>query len=181
VLKNEENELVKELPLYSQEMIAAYQNQACNTLQLLTVKGHDVAVFGPIRPVHFGPNWAERFQSSTGQELENVVFNTILHVNYNLPDFNQGLLREIKTETGETKSLQILDNSEGVVISKFDFIGLIDGTEEKLILITNKILNDILPFDWHLIDEYTVAAPQLEEDEWQELLRDAIPHHCNII
>ena len=39
------------------------------------------------------------------------------------------------------------------------------------IMITNQTLNTILPEKWKLYDEYTIAAPELSNEEW-ELLKD---------
>ena len=40
-------------------------------------------------------------------------------------------------------------------------------------MITNEILNTILPSNWTLIDEYTIVAPSINQSEWKKLLTHA--------
>ena len=41
------------------------------------------------------------------------------------------------------------------------------------IIITNDILNTILPDNWTLVDEYTIVAPITDQYQWEKLLKQA--------
>jgi hypothetical protein len=45
--------------------------------------------------------------------------------------------------------------------------------EPNPIMINNKLLNDILPTKWELIDEYTIVAPILSKNDWVALKNKA--------
>ncbi len=57
-------------------------------------------------------------------------------------------------------------------IDKYDYI-LFPKNESEIIAITNDTLNTILPESWQRVDEYTIVAPILSEDEFEKLVAQA--------
>ena len=68
--------------------------------------------------------------------------------------------------------MKLLTNEVDYIIDKYDFI-LLQTTEEQPIMITNEILNSMLPSNWQLVDEFTIVAPITSQDEWNKLLTNA--------
>ena len=66
------------------------------------------------------------------------------------------------------KILKLITNQVDCMIDKYDYI-LFGKNEEEIIAIDNDTLNTILPSSWQRVDEYTIVAPMLSENEFMEL------------
>lgn len=100
------------------------------------------------------------------------MLDLIIEVNYRIPDYDYGDIMKMKKSKKDTMILKLLTNRVNCIIDSYDFI-LLNTSKEEPIVITNDILNAILPSKWELIDEYTIVAPILEQREWVELLDNA--------
>lgn len=141
-----------------------------NTVKILAMNGHELTVFGPHREVHIGNSiidFVENFSEDAAEQLE----LKIRHIQYNIPKPSGNYL-SIQTENGD-KSLCLLKLDEPQIISKFDYLG-ININEEKIVLITNEDLKTILPFDWQLLDEYTIDATVLRSEDLTLFIQKAI-------
>ena len=110
-----------------------------------------------------------------GKKLKDKMYHIILNVNYQIPDFGYGNIMEVINSNDEKKIMKLLTNEVDYIIDKYDFI-LLQTLEEQPIIITNAILNSILPSNWKLVDEFTVVAPITTQNDWKKLLTDAKKH-----
>ncbi len=169
---NEDEEQILDFPLFDDNKIIETEIHDCNTIQLLSRENNDIAIYGPIRKVHFGKRLHEQFKKLNEEQLKNKMFSLIIAVNYYIPDYEYGDIMQVGNSEEDTKILKLLTNKTNCIIDKYDFI-LLNTSEEKPIMITNEILNTILPSNWSLIDEYTIVAPIIEQEKWLKLLSDA--------
>lgn len=171
VIFDEDEPQINKLPIFSNERITEIEIQDCEVFQIRS-KEYDYSIFGPIREVNFGKQLHEKFKQLDGEQLRDKMFEIILTVNYQIPDFEYGdIIRVGKTEK-DKKDMKLLTNNTDYIIGKYDYI-LLKTSVEQPIMITNEILNSILPSSWTRVDEYTIVAPILQEDEWEKLLTNA--------
>lgn len=172
LLINEDEEQVETLPLFDSQKILDTEINDCKLIQTLTREKEDIAIFGPTRKVHFGKRLYETLKLYSGRELCNVMFEIILKVNYQIPDYDYGNVMQVGNSEDDKKIMKLLTNEVDCIIDKYDYI-LLHTSEETPIMITNEILNKLLPSNWTLVDEFTVVAPMTSEVEWEKLLNTA--------
>lgn len=172
VILNEDEEKVSNLPIFDDKRISEAEIRDCETIQLLSKEHEDIAIYGPIRKVHFGKRLHESFKNLEGKELCDKMFDIIISVNYQIPNFEYGSIIQVGDNEDDKKIMKLLTNKTDYLIDKYDYI-LLNTSDEKPIMITNEILNKMLPSNWTLVDEFTVVAPITSESEWEKLLSKA--------
>ncbi len=193
IVIDEDEEQILNFPLFDKNRITGMEINDCKTIQILSNVHEDIAIYGPVRIVHFGKRLHEQFKELKEEQLKELkeeqlkelkeeqlkdkMFDIILNVNYKLPNFEYGNVMQIGYTDEDKKTLKLLTNKTDYIIDKYDYI-LIDrdGEEQPPIMITNAILNTMLPSNWTLVDEFTVVAPMTDKNEWNKLLIEAEKH-----
>ena len=174
---DEEDNSVNADCTFNKHLIAELEKDHCKTVHFLSENKEDIAIFGPLRIVHFGKHTFSVLNpfANNPDKLTEEMFRISLHIQYNLPDYKDGSLMQIGE--GESKKiLQMITNLDNILISKFDFI-LLYNQGESPIALENIILNSILPEKWKLIDEFTFVATVLSDQEWTEFISNAIKYN----
>jgi hypothetical protein len=164
--------LPKEHPLFApDEMESMPLNDTAVVRAMIMQLKQTITLFCPIRKVHFGTETLSKLSDKSDEELTMILQQIILYVNYQIPDYEYGNVLE--TGEGEDKkTLKLLANLSDCIIDKYDFI-LFQKNDDKIIAITNDTLNTILPKSWERVDEYTIVAPILPENEFENLVAQA--------
>ncbi len=152
---------MESIPLDDTEVVCTLAMQLQQTLTL----------FCPIRKVHFGPELISKLSDKANEKLTILLHKIILYVNYQIPNYEYGNVLEMG-DGEDKKTLKLLANQSNCIIDKYDFI-LFQKEEDKIIAITNDTLNTIVPKSWQRVDEYTIVAPILPEDEFENLVAQA--------
>ncbi len=174
IVIDEDEKQVSNFPLFDNNKIAEMEIHDCKTIHVLSKEHEDIAIYGPVRIVHFGKRLHEQFKDLKDEQLKDQMFDTILNVNYKLPNFEYGNIIQVGNSEDDKKTMKLLTNKTDYIIDKYDYILIdTDGEEQPPIMITNDILNTMLPSNWELVDEYTVVAPMADETEWNKLLTNA--------
>jgi hypothetical protein len=173
IVLNEEDEIVNDFPIFDNHKIAENEIHDCEVINHFVSKGQQITVFSPIRDVHLGEH--TKFESHEGEQLKNEMFDLILKVNYQLPDFgSSGIMQVTDPENPDKpKIMKVVSSGTDYILGKYDYILLFIDENEPPIMITNEILNTMLPSNWTLVDEFTIVAPAINEDEWEKLLTNA--------
>lgn len=171
IIINEEDEKVS-LPIFDPDRILELEINDCKMIQMFARDQGPITIFGPVREVHLGSRLFEEFGHVQGEKLRDKIFDVILTVNYRIPNFEYGNIMEVMNEAEEKKIMKLITNNFDTIIDKYDYILLHRG-DKKPIMITNSILNTMLPSNWYLVDEFTVVAPVANGDEWNHLLEKA--------
>lgn len=169
---DEDEKQISNLPVFDDKKIRETEIHDCKTIQLLSKEHEDIAIYGPIRKVHFGKRLHEDFKNLKGEKLRDKMFDIILSVNYQIPDFEYGNIMEVGNNEDDKIIMKLLTNKTDYIIDKYDYI-LLNTSDEKPIMITNEIINKMLPSNWTLVDEFTIVAPMTSEAEWMKLLNTA--------
>lgn len=172
IILDEDEEQVSNFPIFNNDRITKTEIQDCETIQVLSREHEDITIYGPIRKVHFGKRLYEQYKGFQGEQIRDKIFDTILNVNYQIPNFDYGNIMQIGNSEDDKKIMKLLTNETDYIIDKYDYI-LLHTSDEKPIMITNNILNTMLPTNWILVDEFTVVAPITEKNEWNKLLTNA--------
>ncbi|MCF8371128.1 MAG: DUF4299 domain-containing protein [Bacteroidales bacterium] len=157
--------------LYPAKKINKLEKNDSSLLKAVLKGGKQIAILGPVREVHFGKRLYDEFYRFEGEELKTRIFDIVMNVQYGLPFIASGSVMQVANEDGK-KLLKLLTNEAGTIVGKYDFIMLNTGYENP-IMITNDILNTMLPPGWVLADEYTIVAPQVAPVVWGQLLEKA--------
>jgi len=164
--------LPKEHPLFTtEEMESLPLNDTAVVSAIVTQLQQLMTLFCPIRKVHFGTEMLSKLSDKSNEELTTILQKIILYVNYQIPDYDYGNVLEMG-ESEDKKTLKLLANLSNCIIDKYDYI-LFQKNESEIIAITNDTLNTILPESWQRVDEYTIVAPILPEDEFEKLVAQA--------
>ena len=173
IIFGEEGEQITNFPIFDDRKIRETEIRDCEVVQTL-MKERVVSIDGTNRKVHFGEHLYQHFKSFKREKLKNEMFDLILKVNYRIPNFEVGNIMLVgnSEDDDNPKRMKVLSNDTDKIIDKYDYI-VFPTSSEQLIMITNEILNSILPPNWVLVDEYTIVAPVLEQSEWEKLLINA--------
>lgn len=166
---DEEEETIETLPVFNNNRIAKREINDCKIISLLSSTNNDIAIYGPIRKVHFGIATAKQLKQYKDVVLRDKMFEIIKYVNYLIPNYDYGTIMEVGSEENK-KIVKLLTNQVNCIIDKYDYILLQNDNPERMpIFVTNEILNSMLPSNWDLIDEFTIVAPMTSDEEWQVL------------
>lgn len=177
IVINEDEEQISNFPLFDNDRIAEMEIHDCKSIQLFSKEYEDIAIYGPIRIVHFGKRLYQQFKELNDEQLKDKMFDLILNVNYKLPNYEYGNIMQIGDTGEDKKTLKLLTNKTDYIIDKYDYILINKGEDEQPpIMVTNAILNTMLPSNWTLVDEFTIVAPMTNENEWNKLLTTAEKH-----
>ncbi len=169
IILDEDDEQVFNVPIFDNDRITKTEIRDCETIQILSRENEEIAIYGPIRKVYFGKRLYEQFKEFRGKQLKDKIFNLILTVNYQIPEYEYGNIMEVGNSEEDKKIMKLLSNETNYIIDKYDYI-LLHTADEQPIIITNEVLNTILPSNWELVDEFTIVAPMINENEWNKLL-----------
>ncbi|MBY0487834.1 MAG: hypothetical protein K2P85_11705 [Flavobacteriaceae bacterium] len=160
------------LGLYDKNEIEKMQLSDVSTMRgIIEQTGKYISIFGPIRKVHFGTDFMNTYKDKTDEELITIMHDLIKKVNYQIPNYEYGNVME--TGDGDNiKILKLISNKVDCIIDKYDYI-LFQKNEEEIIAIDNNTLNTILPNSWQRVDEYTIVAPIISENEFMDLIEKA--------
>lgn len=168
-ITNDEEETIKTFPIFNKNRITKIEINDCKIISLLSSTNKDIAIYGPIRKVHFGIATAKQLEQFKDIALRDKMFEIIKYVNYSIPNYEYGTIMEVGSEENK-KIIKLLTNEVNCIIDKYDYILLQNDNPEVMpIFITNEILNSMLPSNWNLIDEFTIVAPIISYEEWQDL------------
>ncbi len=127
---------------------------------------------GVHREVFIGKRFTDTFKNLGIMDMAEEVFKIALDVNFKYRGFVNSPYYEVTLDgKNYTHGTTLITNTMNMVISLYDFICFPNGGTP--IFITNKILNEILPKEWELLDEYNIAACVLNPKEWNILLSKA--------
>ena len=73
-------------PLFDNRRISETEIHDCEIIHTLS-KENEIAIDGTVRKVHFGKRLYKEFESLKGEQLKNKMFDLILKVNYQIPNF----------------------------------------------------------------------------------------------
>ncbi len=172
IIIDEEEEPLSKFPIFDTDRISETEIRDCELIQLLSKEKEKIAIYGPFRKIYFGKRMNKQLKNYKGKKLKDKMFDIILNVNYQIPDFGYGNIMQVGNSDDDKKIMKLLTNEVDYIIDKYDFI-LLQTTEEQPIMITNEILNSLLPSNWKLVDEFTIVAPITTQSEWNKLLTNA--------
>lgn len=150
-------------------------NSDIETTFALLREGHNIDIFGPIREFSFGERTRKKALELQGDKhaIAYKLSKMILACQYppeNFIPFSN--LLKVRDQEGEEYYVQVLTNSKDMVIEKVKEYAVASDTDEKIFLKPEQLIS-ILPDEWELLDDYTILAKQLDEENWQKFAENA--------
>lgn len=178
-----EEELVKKQNIVSLVENNSFIDDAQLVKTLVAHHQEAITFFGPKGEFYIGSNVLEKVKS-TIDGWEERMEQLLLKVQYQLPPSESDQVMETNNETNEErKVLKLVNRNVTYILKKYDYLIFTkNGNEtsmENMVFITNDILNQNLPKTWELIDEYTIAAPALSNEEYDVLVERLLGFDCS--
>lgn len=150
-------------------------NSDIETLFALLREGKNIDIFGPVREFSFGKRTKQRVLALQGDKhaIAYKLSKMILACQYppeNFVPFSN--LLKINGNSNNEYYVQVLNNTNDIVIEKVQEYVIILGLEDNLILNSEELIS-ILPDDWELLDEYTILAKKISEEKWIKFIHNA--------
>ena len=175
VIYDGDKDIVDKFPLFDDITIEKNELNDSEIIYFLSNE-NDMAIFTPQRTVHFGNRLNKELSTLSKANRKNKMFEIIQNCQYNIPEYSYGDVIQVGNDESEDKKiLKLLTNKVDCLIDKYDRI-MLDRDGRNPIMITNQILNTILPEKWKLYDEYTIAAQELPNEDWELLKNKALTH-----
>lgn len=171
-----------------QNVVSLFENNSFNddaqlVKTLVTHHQETITFFGPKGEFYIGSNVLKKVKS-TIDGWEERMEQLLLKVQYHLPPSESDQVMETNNETNEErKVLKLVNRNVSYILKKYDYLIFTKkpeiSTMENMVFITNDILNQNLPKTWELIDEYTIAAPALSNEEYDVLVERLLGFDCS--
>jgi hypothetical protein len=149
---------------------------------LVTHHQETITFFGPKEEFYIGSNVLQKVES-TNDGWEERLEQLLLKVQYHLPPSENDEVMATNNEAREErKILKLVNRNVTYILKKYDYlIFRKDGnvtSMENMVFVTNEDLNQNLPETWELIDEYTITAPALSNEEYDALVGKLLGFDC---
>ncbi len=148
---------------------------------LVKHEGSPFTFYGPKGEFYIGPMVLQKIQCDK-EGWEERLQILVVKVQYELPPSESDTVLEMGDEE-EKKILKLVNREVSYVLKKYDYLIFTKNkkvaTFENMIFITNEILNQHLPENWSIIDEYTIVAPALTNEEYNLLIDNLLDYDCN--
>jgi len=180
-IRNEDGKYVNPEQIFSKEDIKSNLQNDARMIQILSGQKEEIKIFGPEGgSVYFGTKTHQMFKPYENDPamLADKMNQLIMNVLYGLPATEGDTIMEVQGKNGgKDLILKVISRNNKYVIKKYDYIILTTENQDKngLLMITNELLNTILPDEWELVDEFTIVAPSLSEASWNKLISRAQP------
>lgn len=171
-----------------QNVVSLFENNSFNddaqlVKTLVTHHQETITFFGPKGEFYIGSNVLKKVKS-TIDDWEERMEQLLLKVQYHLPPSESDQVMETNNEANEErKVLKLVNRNVTYILKKYDYLIFTKDKEvtsmENMVLITNDVLNQNLPKTWELIDEYTIAAPALSNEEYDVLVEKLLGFDCS--
>lgn len=150
---------------------------------LVTHHQETITFFGPKDEFYIGSNVLQKVESAN-DGWEERLEQLLLKVQYHLPPSENDEVMATNNEAREErKILKLVNRNATYILKKYDYlIFRKDGnvtSMENMVFVTNEDLNQNLPQTWELIDEYTIAAPALSNEEYDVLVERLLGFDCS--
>ena len=140
---------------------------------MMQINNETITLFGTQRKFHIGTEVLNKLQTET-EGWEQRLMDLFLKVQYHLPKSESDQVMMIGNDEESKKEVKLVNRSSDYVLSRYDYLLFTDENNaddiNKMILVTNEVLNQNLPKSWNLVDEYTIVAPSLSIDEYAQLM-----------
>ncbi|WP_100615378.1 hypothetical protein [Confluentibacter citreus] len=171
-------------PVKSQHIASLIEKRTFgeDAILIKTLVEHDAStmtLFGPKGEFYIGPSVFLKIESDKEGWQERLQA-LILKVQYELPLSESDTVLESGGES--RKILKLVNREVNYILKKYDYLIFTkDDTISdygNMIFITNEVLNQHLPNNWLLIDEYTIVAPALSNEQYESLVRNLLEYDC---
>lgn len=141
-----------------------------------------ITFFGPKGEFYVGTKVLEKIES-TRNGWEDRLEQLLLKVQYHLPPSESDTVMESKNDSNdERKVLKLVNRNVTYILKKYDYLIFTKDSNinsmENMVFVTNDVLNQNLPNSWELIDEYTIAAPALSNEDYDALVSNLLEFDC---
>ncbi len=127
------------------------------------------------RVIYFGERLTRELKEKSFEEQKKEVEQIILRINYDYPNYDYN--PNVFNYSNDQLSVQVLNNSMNCLLKKSDYIMIADSELIQPIFISQSNLNQILPKEWTLLDEYTVVVDILSQGSWKNFVESAKAHN----
>jgi hypothetical protein len=164
--------------LFNEKKMLEYINKDLEVVFEMLKKGKDIEIIGPVRPFNIGKRTREKMLSIENEK--NSYYKSLLMEKFMLncqypPSLFKPFHDIVGNSTGNKKAsfAQILSNKLDMVIEKTEKYYISGPLGNISIELTKEDLFTILPEEWELIDEYTILAKRLTEENWLNFVSEA--------
>ena len=173
---NEDDREIYVGSLFDDLAIAKNTYNDVEVLQALIPNNKEITLFGTVREFNIGRVFGKKIIELTGDNHAIAYKFSKLFLNCQYPSDEFAAftnLMQITRKDGEVVLVQNFFNTQSMIIEKVHTVSFV--LNDKTIYLNPKHLVQFLPDSWQLLDEYTIAAKQLSNEEWFALFHSMIP------
>jgi hypothetical protein len=162
--------------LFDDITIAKKTYEDVEILKALIPSNKEITLFGTVRGFNIGRVFGKKIIEITGDNhaIAYKFSNLFLNSQYPSDEFAAFTnLMQVTRKDGEVVLVQNFFNTQSMIIEKVHTVSFV--LNDKTIYLNPKHLVQFLPDSWQLLDEYTIAAKQLSNEEWFALFHSMIP------
>lgn len=145
-------------------------------IQSLIPKHQEITLFGTIREFNIGKVFGKKIMDLSGDNHAMAYKFSKLFLNAQYPSDEFAAFANIMKVTrkdGEEVLVQIFSNAQSMIIEKVHTVQFV--LNDKTLYLNPKHLIQFLPDSWQMLDEYTIAAKQLSDEEWGAFFYSMLP------
>lgn len=173
---NEDDKEIYVGSLFDDLAIAQNTYKDVEILQELLKQEKEIGLFGAVREFSMGKVFGKKVIELTGDKHAIAYKFSKLFLNCQYPSDEFAAfenLMQVTRNDGEVVLLQNYYNTHSMIIEKVHTV--LFTLNDRTIYLNPKHLVQFLPNSWQLLDEYTIAAKQLSNEEWIAYFNSMIP------
>jgi hypothetical protein len=175
---NEDNILLENTYINEETVKNNFANDLETIFTFIQGTGKIIEFPGPTRSFFIGKKIYNTYKDFSKPLLFEVLQKIILYVLYGLPDYRECTPMGAKSKNDdEIIKLKVFSNDDNCIIQDYDYIMIGDSKNEIIMISLDKIY-EILPKDWKIVDESTIVANKLNENDWNIFMDKCIKNNC---
>lgn len=167
--------------LFSKSDIAKYTYEDIETLKSVLSIPKSISLIGPNRPFHIDRIFRKKIMELDGDPhaMAFQFSKMMLQCQYPSDEFEElSNLMQVSGKDDTKVLVQNYFNSKSMILENVDTV--IFGLNDVALYIKPKHLVQFLPASWQLLDDFTIAARQLPEAEWEQYFESMRPFNGGV-
>jgi hypothetical protein len=177
----EENNLLSGNELINKnELENNFERDLETVFTLIKETGDTIEFPGTTRSFFIGKKLYSTYNDFSKNMKIEVLQKIILNVLYGLPDYYEcSPMGAQSKQDDKIIKLKSISSDENYIIQDYDYI-MIENTknDKEIIMISKEKIYNILPKNWNIVDESTIVAHKLSQNEWNDFINICIKENC---
>jgi len=177
---DDENNILHDNEVIKENDLEKYFERDLETIFLFIKEtGKTIEFPGTTRSFFIGKKMYLAYKDFSKKMLLEVLQKIILNVLYGLPDYYEcSPMGAQGKEDDKIIKLKSISSDNNYIIQDYDYIMINNNDNKEILMISREKICEILPDKWQIVDETTIVAQKLSQNEWNNFIDICKKNNC---